>query len=347
MYTAPTLADPLDLCPSPSLMHFEGSFTDHSRFGTFTRRSSRERYPVMALVARFVTCATWIGLLVLAVPTTASDCLPLQELNYIAASEIARHSLDRTAYYFCDPSAPEQFRCTCPTASACASRLSADGRELGECVCCSSWVFGVVGGLSILLILAIAFCTYACWCRGKWWCDGYHPPIAPFMPRRSPPVVIPASRPLASNIFRGFRSGDFDTGYVAPAEGSPEAAVAAAAAAGAETQRRLRSQARRQRGAAAAAAAGTADPEEAEALVRDRAPMDDVVQPTPSRSGGVSVRVDRGGDEDDDDAVEMENVGPSSPTANEGTAAQASGSGSATQASDSGGGHTARRRRAS
>jgi hypothetical protein len=163
-----------------------------------------------------VAAAATLWACVLLTPAAGSECLPLKELNYVAPTEVERHGLDRSGYYFCDGNAPEQFRCLCPTATVCGSRVSADGRGFGECVCCSTWVYGVIAGLVILLVISIAFCVYACFCRGKWWCDGYHPAIIPFMPRRSPPVVIPGARPLPANLFRGFRSSDFESGYVAP-----------------------------------------------------------------------------------------------------------------------------------
>lgn len=154
----------------------------------------------------------------------AAECLPSEELSYIATEEAARHVLKPQDYYFCAPEAPTQFRCQCPTASVCEAFVNADARNLGVCRCCASWVYGLAAALVGMIILAGLFCAYACCCRGQWWCDGYHPAVAPHMPRRGAPVVIPGQLPLPQNVFRGYRSTDFDSG--AP----PEAVEAAAAA---------------------------------------------------------------------------------------------------------------------
>lgn len=172
-------------------------------------RSAVRRPSVSALVAVVIALAT-----TLVAPAAASsdECLPLQELQYVAKSEIARHELDPTFTYFCGATAPAQFKCGCPSTKRCNALLSADNRDFGVCECCAPWVYGVVGGLVVLVLIAIAFCAYACCCRGRWWCDGYHPPIIPQGPKRGNPVVAPAGAPLRDGIFRGYRPIDFDTG---------------------------------------------------------------------------------------------------------------------------------------
>ena len=170
----------------------------------------------MSRTARVSIVHTVLVLLLAAASADASECLPLRELNYVAASEVRRHAFEVRDFYFCANEAPAQFQCTCPTATVCEPYESADGRDFGRCGCCPPWVYGVLAVLCALIVVSFAFCLYACMCRGKWWCDGYHPPIVAYAPHRSRPQMIPAGAALPGNLFRGYRSSDFDAGPVLP-----------------------------------------------------------------------------------------------------------------------------------
>lgn len=186
-----------------------------------------------------------------------NECLPFGELTHIALTEQARHGFISDESYFCGSDPPAQFRCRCSASTVCTPFLSAEGRDFGICGCCTAWVWGILAILGIMGVSLIFFCFYLCCCRGQWWCDGYHPPVAPFLPRRGAPVVIPSSLPLPTGVFRGYRPQDFDSGLTAEDLARAREAQQrhrAAAQAAAAHQQQLREEMRRRRGQGAAAA---------------------------------------------------------------------------------------------
>ena len=184
------------------------------------------------------------------------ECLVLAELTHISTADKSRHGLLEDEYYFCAPDAPVQFQCQCPPSTVCNTKVTSESppRELGTCTCCALWVYGILAALGAMGFAALLFCSYLCFCRGEWWCDGYHPPVNPFLPRRGAPVVIPGSLPLPNGVFRGFRPAEFDSGLspedLARAREAQQRQRAAAQAA-AEQQRAMREEQRRRREAIA------------------------------------------------------------------------------------------------
>ena len=176
-------------------------------------------------VAAFLTCLIAVEdfeqtipgriTIVVAAAEGGADCLPLRELEFVSKNEKIRNSMTNADVYFCAHTAPQQFYCRCPSSTVCKEFLSADGRDLGQCRCCAGWIYGILGALALMGLGGVSFLIYLMACKGKWWCDGYHPAVTPFLPRRGAPVVIPSSLPLPSGVFRGYKASDFDTGLSA------------------------------------------------------------------------------------------------------------------------------------
>ena len=120
-------------------------------------------------------------------------------------------------YYFCAKTAPKDLYCYCGVASTCRSFNDPWGRNIGECGCCTQWVY-IVFGIFMAVVGMVFFCgMFACLCHGTWLYDGHPRPIAPMLPQRTAPVIAPASFPLPANAFRGYRSTDFISGDEQPA----------------------------------------------------------------------------------------------------------------------------------
>ena len=123
------------------------------------------------------------------------------------------YAVDLNGNYFCASTAPAPLQCTCGSAAVCVEKLDPWDRNIGECACCPGWVYIVLAVFCFFFAIGLGIAFYGCFMRGKWWCDGYPPPIQPLLPKRGPPTVAPASAPnLPANIFRGYRSQDFISG---------------------------------------------------------------------------------------------------------------------------------------
>ena len=147
-------------------------------------------------------------------PGELEECVSLQEMDFYSRSELEElgYGLEPDQFYFCADSAPSQFRCKCSAANVCGTKRDPWGRDLGQCQCCAAWFWAVLMILLLAVVVGLIFCMYACCCRGAWWCDGHPAPVQPILPRRGAPMVIPASMPLPTSLFRGYRVTDFDTG---------------------------------------------------------------------------------------------------------------------------------------
>ena len=211
-------------------------------------------------------------------PTAYADrpeCLALLDLDFVSLEEKQANLLIEDEFYFCAEDAPRQFACKCPSSTVCVERLSARGRDLGLCGCCAIWVYAILGALGAMGLAAVLFCLYLCFCRGEWWCDGYHPPINPFLPKRGAPVVIPGSIPLPNGVFRGYRPAEFDSGLspedLARAREAQQRQRAAAQAA-AQQQQQMREEQREARRRREAGGAADAPPAAAAAEEASDAP---------------------------------------------------------------------------
>lgn len=208
------------------------------------------------------------------------ECRRLKDV--VTIPDFERDGLDEDSLYFCQSDVPLTLRCTCGSASICRDQASGGGRNVGECACCSAWVFFALTVLVVLVVATVGFCVYALCCRGTWWFDGVHSPIFPILPRRSTPQVAPGTLPLPSGIFRGFRSVDFETGV----QRNMTATATARSAAG----RRERLLARRQARQRLLEASGAASP--AAAAGADSDVSGDEAEPPPATTGvSVTVRV--------------------------------------------------------
>lgn len=156
------------------------------------------------------------SILLLPQQTAAAEdsCLVLNDITHMdkVVLKSLKYNFSNDGYYFCASSAPAQFSCSCGSTQTCTEFKDPYGRDLGECTCCALWVYVLLllflGMLGFSLLVAV----YGCLCRGKWWCDGYPPPVVPLLARRGAPIVVPGQIPLPSNLFRNYRSRDFDSG---------------------------------------------------------------------------------------------------------------------------------------
>eukprot|EP00759_Apiculatamorpha_spiralis_P044771 PhF_6_TR41653/c0_g1_i2/m.63146 len=154
-------------------------------------------------------------LLIVATKATADECYEIGLSPYFSDLTASGWKVERSDKLFCGDGAPDSVRCQCNYVWKCSS-LVVDGdssqRDVGVCICCSSWVEGVVA-LSFLVacgcILSVLYITL---CKGKIWCDGHRAPVLPTRPRVLQPVMIPSNLPLPPNLFRGFQSEDFVNG---------------------------------------------------------------------------------------------------------------------------------------
>jgi len=126
------------------------------------------------------------------------------------AMRAAGYNFDTNAQYFCASTAPAQFQCSCGSSGICVTELDPWGRNIGTCGCCPGWVYGLLAVFAALVLCIICLGVYGCFCRSRWWCDGFPEPILPLLPKRGPPTIVPASSPLPPNLFRGYRSEDFE-----------------------------------------------------------------------------------------------------------------------------------------
>ncbi|ESL10309.1 hypothetical protein TRSC58_01961 [Trypanosoma rangeli SC58] len=136
--------------------------------------------------------------------------------------------------YFCADKAPLQFYCQCGVVSTCMKHEDPWGRNIGVCGCCPWWIIILFVLFCAVVVGSIITVLYVWFCRGKWWWDGYPPPIRFVMCRRGPATVVPATGPLPPNLFRGYRISDFVSG---PAE--PQLTHTTAAASSNNESRRL------------------------------------------------------------------------------------------------------------
>ena len=66
--------------------------------------------------------------------------------------------------------------------------------------------------LFLAIFVSLIVAIYLCMCRGTWWCDGQQQAPSIVLPMRSAPVRVPEGANVGTNIFRGYRPGEFDTG---------------------------------------------------------------------------------------------------------------------------------------
>ncbi|RNF04651.1 hypothetical protein TraAM80_04946 [Trypanosoma rangeli] len=136
--------------------------------------------------------------------------------------------------YFCADKAPLQFYCQCGVVSICTKHEDPWGRDIGVCGCCPWWIIVLFILFGIVVVASVSTVLYVWFCRGKWWWDGYPPPIRFVMCRRGPSTVVPATGPLPPNLFRGYRISDFVSGSA-----DPQLTHATAAACNSTESRRL------------------------------------------------------------------------------------------------------------
>ncbi|RNF24689.1 uncharacterized protein Tco025E_02369 [Trypanosoma conorhini] len=167
---------------------------------------------------------------------SASDrCRPIEKLRGINPNILALPNV--TFFlgneYFCAENAPRQFHCQCSVASVCTKQEDPWGRDIGVCSCCPWWMIILFVVLGAVMVASVSTVLYVWCCRGKWWWDGYPPPVKFVMCRRGPATVVPTTGPLPPNLFRGYRISDFVSGAAEP----QPTRVAAAASSNDESRR--------------------------------------------------------------------------------------------------------------
>ncbi|EKF33507.1 hypothetical protein MOQ_002630 [Trypanosoma cruzi marinkellei] len=147
-------------------------------------------------------------------------CRPIETLKGINQEILALPSGRFYAgyEYFCSDDAPRQLHCQCGVDTICKNKTDAWGRNVGVCACCPWWMIVLFAILSVVAVAAISIALYVWCCRGKWWFDGYPPPVKAIMCRRGAATVVPATGPLPPNLFRGYRTSEFVS---EPAEQTP------------------------------------------------------------------------------------------------------------------------------
>eukprot|EP00658_Telonema_sp_P-2_P034149 TRINITY_DN24953_c0_g1_i1.p2 TRINITY_DN24953_c0_g1~~TRINITY_DN24953_c0_g1_i1.p2 ORF type:complete len:152 (+),score=22.26 TRINITY_DN24953_c0_g1_i1:197-652(+) len=138
------------------------------------------------------------------------ECSQAKELSNVqSALEELYPDMNLESYYFCARSSPNDLYCYCGVASICHDYNDPWGRNIGECGCCTQWVYIMFA--IFMTIVGLVFCCgmFACLCHGTWLYDGHPRPITPMLPQRTAPVIAPAAFPLPANAFRGYRSSDF------------------------------------------------------------------------------------------------------------------------------------------
>lgn len=162
-------------------------------------------------VIHFVEWSVLLSIIATTVIAGGAQCEALHDLGFLSASDMAElgYDLPSSGYYFCADNAPLQFRCSCSSTTVCAEKMDPFHRDVGQCVCCPGWLYALLVLFIVLVATSFVLCGYVCFCKSKWWCDGYPEAIVPVLPRRSQPVVAPQSVPLPANLFRGFHSTSF------------------------------------------------------------------------------------------------------------------------------------------
>jgi hypothetical protein len=156
------------------------------------------------------------------------QCFSLKDYRGLMISVLRSigYDFEPSKSYFCADTAPAAYQCQCAQPTYCAPRVDPWGRDVGECVCCSGWLFAVAGAFGVVGVILAGLVLYKTFLRGKWWCDGFVPPIHVSLPKRGAPMVIPEGTPLQHNVFRGYRSQDFqNVGASQPQEVAPAPAA--------------------------------------------------------------------------------------------------------------------------
>ncbi|KAH9577310.1 hypothetical protein LSM04_002342 [Trypanosoma melophagium] len=132
----------------------------------------------------------------------------LRGINYRALLD-SNESYYSNEEYFCAATAPAQYHCGCSFSNTCLQKNDPWGRNIGVCGCCPWWLTAFFTFFAIFFLLSLAMGVYFWCCRGRWWCDGYPPPVQPLMCRRRPAIVAPAAAPLPPSLFRGYPAEAF------------------------------------------------------------------------------------------------------------------------------------------
>ena len=140
-----------------------------------------------------------------------TECSDIGLSPYFADLNTNGWTVEKSDKLFCSDSAPASVRCRCNYVLKCETRLDPMGTDIGECVCCSEWVNGVLAITFLVAGMLFLALVYIACCKGKLWCDGHRAPVLPTRPRVMAPVMIPSNLPLPPNVFRGYSSTDFHT----------------------------------------------------------------------------------------------------------------------------------------
>nr|CCC90191.1 conserved hypothetical protein [Trypanosoma congolense IL3000] len=143
-------------------------------------------------------------------------CRALKNLQGINKDLLDPRNYSKSDELFCSSTAPQQFRCFCGVASTCLELKDPWGGDIGKCGCCPPWLILFYAFFLLIGFCAVISTAYICFCRGKWWFDGYPPPVIPAACRRAPPIVAAAAAPLPPTLFRGYQSSDFTSVATAP-----------------------------------------------------------------------------------------------------------------------------------
>ena len=166
----------------------------------------------MAAASRSAHAAALVLVLCLCPIVVCSQLCPalkdVQQVS-ITAMTSAGYSVDGSGNYFCSDSAPASLQCSCSSSSICAAKADPWGRDIGMCTCCAQWVYVVLAVFCVLFGILMTIIAYGLCLRGKWWFDGFPPPITVQFPKRGAPTIAPAGASLPVHLFRGYRSQDF------------------------------------------------------------------------------------------------------------------------------------------